>query len=79
LKVAADANDKLFIATPCCVQAMNNVWYDKIRPEKSLTNILAILISFFTFGLLAPILVTFRTSEEVSIFIINSLTIKLFF
>ncbi|CAF4051819.1 unnamed protein product, partial [Rotaria sordida] len=25
LQVAADANDKLFIATPCCVQAMNNI------------------------------------------------------
>ncbi|CAF3804623.1 unnamed protein product [Rotaria sp. Silwood1] len=32
--VALDAVDKLFIATPCCVQAMNNIWFDKLHPEQ---------------------------------------------
>jgi hypothetical protein len=35
LKVAADAEDELFIATPCCVEAMNNIWYDKLHPKQT--------------------------------------------
>jgi hypothetical protein len=66
-KVAADAQDKLFIATPCCVQAMDNIWYDKIFPEKSWMNKFVIMIGIVTFGLLAPPFVTFRMKEEVRI------------
>jgi len=67
LKVAADAQDKLFIATPCCVQAMYNIWYDKIFPEKSWMNKFVIMIGIVTFGLLAPPFVNFRMKEKVRI------------
>ncbi|CAF4870469.1 unnamed protein product [Rotaria sp. Silwood1] len=61
LQVASDAKDKLFIATPCCVQAMNNIWFDKIYPEQSRKrNALSIVIGFFSLGLLAPFVVHYR-------------------
>jgi hypothetical protein len=70
-KVAADAKDKLFIATSCCVQAMNNVWYDKIHPQQSKTrNEISMAISFFTLGFLAPFIVTYRQGAGVRKFFI---------
>lgn len=66
LKVAADAKDKLFIARPCCVQAMNNVWYDKIHQGQSrIRDEIAMGIGFFSFGLLAPFFVTYRKGAGV--------------
>ena len=63
-KVASDADDKLFIATPCCVQAIKNVWNDKTDPSRSEGfRSLWTVIAFFSLGLLAPALVTYR--EEV--------------
>ncbi|CAF3973574.1 unnamed protein product, partial [Rotaria sordida] len=67
LQVAADANDKLFIATPCCVQAMNNIWYDKIYPEQSRNrNRISMVIGFFSLGLLAPFVVNYRSGRRES-------------
>jgi hypothetical protein len=68
LKVAADAKDKLFIASPCCVQSMNNIWYDKIHPQQT-ENIqqVAMAAGVFSLGLLAPITVKYRP-EEVRIY-----------
>ncbi|CAF3967063.1 unnamed protein product, partial [Adineta steineri] len=61
LQIAADAKDKLFIASPCCVQAMNNIWYNNIHPEQSnKRNEIAMAIGLFSLGLLAPFCVTFR-------------------
>ncbi|CAF0834212.1 unnamed protein product [Adineta ricciae] len=61
LQVAADAGDKLFIASSCCVQAMQNIWYNKVHPDQSRKrNEVAMTIGFFSFGLLAPFLVNFR-------------------
>ncbi|CAF3948648.1 unnamed protein product, partial [Rotaria sp. Silwood2] len=62
LQVASDAKDKLFIATSCCVQAMNNIWYDKIYPEQSRKrNGISMAIGFFSLGLLAPFVVNYRS------------------
>lgn len=68
LKVAAHATDKLFIATSCCVQAMNNIWFDKIHPEQSRTrDEIAMALGVFSLGLLAPIGVTYRQETGVRI------------
>ncbi|CAF1361372.1 unnamed protein product [Rotaria sordida] len=61
IQIAANAEDKLFIATPCCVQALNNIWYDKIQSQESrIRNYILLAIGFFSFGLLAPFLVTYQ-------------------
>ncbi len=66
LKVAADAKDKLFIATPCCVEAMNNIWYDKLLPDQSRKrNRLALVVGFFSFGLAAPPFAAYRECKQV--------------
>ncbi|CAF1177771.1 unnamed protein product [Rotaria sp. Silwood1] len=66
LQVAADAEDKLFIATSCCVQAMNNIWYDKIHAKQSRKrNYFFMGMGFFSSGLLAPFTVTYRTCPKV--------------
>ena len=67
-KVAANAKDKLFIATSCCVQAMNNIWFDKIHPEQSRKrDEIAMTLGIFSLGLLAPISVTYRQEIGVRI------------
>ncbi|CAF1116563.1 unnamed protein product, partial [Adineta steineri] len=66
LQVAADAQDKLFIATPCCVQAMNNMWYNNIHPKQSnKRNELAMAIGLFSLGLLAPFFVNYRDPPKI--------------
>ena len=68
MKVAANAEDRLFIGRPCCVQAMYNAWFDKIHPEQEEpTNKIALIAGFATFGLTAPPFVTYRESISVSI------------
>ena len=60
-KVAADAGDKLFIARPCCVQAIKNVWNDKIDPDRSQgLGRLSTAIGFSSLGLLGPVFVNYR-------------------
>ncbi|CAF1069123.1 unnamed protein product [Adineta steineri] len=55
LQVAADAQDKLFIATPCCAQAINNIWCHNIHPKQSnKRKEIAMAIAIFSLGLLAP-------------------------
>ncbi|CAF4944666.1 unnamed protein product, partial [Rotaria sp. Silwood1] len=64
LQVAADANDKLLIATSCCSQAMRNIWYDKLHPKKTLAyNGLFLLLGILSFGLLAPAFIDYREQE----------------
>ena len=69
-KVAADAKDELFIATQCCVEAINNIWYDKLHPDQAhIVDMLRLYFGFISFGLLAPFLVSYREAEEVRIII----------
>ncbi|CAF4055197.1 unnamed protein product, partial [Adineta steineri] len=66
LQIAADAKDKLFIATPCCVQAMNNIWYKNIHHEQSnKRNGIAMAIGLFSLGLLAPFFVNYRDPPKI--------------
>jgi hypothetical protein len=72
LKVAAEAKAKLFIATSCCVQAMNNIWYDKIYPiHATQRNQIAVIIGFFSLGLLAPFFVQYQKGAGVRFVCIN--------
>jgi hypothetical protein len=69
LKVASDAKDKLFISTPCCVQAMDNIWYGKLHPQQSRQrNRVSMVIGFFSLGLLAPFMVNYRKGAGVRIY-----------
>ncbi|CAF4194603.1 unnamed protein product [Adineta steineri] len=69
LQVAADAQDKLFIATPCCAQAMNNIWCHNIHLKQSnKRNEIAVPIAIFLLGLLALFLVTYRYLPLVRIY-----------
>ncbi|CAF2638466.1 unnamed protein product [Rotaria sp. Silwood2] len=69
LQVASDAEDKLFIATPCCVQSMNNIWYDKILPNESRKlNSVLLFIGIISFGLLSPFILTYRKLATVRIY-----------
>jgi len=71
LKIAAHAEAKLFIATTASVQAMNNIWYNKINPSQSTSrNQIAMTLGVFSFGLLAPCFVTYRKEIEVRIFFV---------
>ena len=65
LQVAVDADDKNFIGQPCCDQLLNNIWYDKMQPHQSnISGRIRLLVSVWTFGLLAPFLVAFRTEQS---------------
>ncbi|CAF1174559.1 unnamed protein product [Rotaria sordida] len=65
LQVASDAQDILFISEPACVQAMKNIWFDKLHPEQtSKTNQSAVFCSFISLGLLAPVVVEYREKEQ---------------
>ncbi|CAF3862174.1 unnamed protein product [Rotaria sp. Silwood1] len=66
LQVASDADDKLFIATPCCVQTMNNIWFDKLHPEQiTYSDRLKWFLSIISLGLLAPVIVAYRENKMV--------------
>jgi hypothetical protein len=61
LKVAADAESELFIATPCSVQTVKSVWYDKLHPEQNIVpGQVSLFIGFVSFGLVAPLFVEYR-------------------
>jgi hypothetical protein len=46
---------------------LNNIWYDKIEPfHANLSGVIRLLLSICTFGLLAPVLISFREDELVS-------------
>jgi len=66
LKVAADAKNKLFISTPTCVAAVNNVWYDKLHPEQTkIINKVQLFLGFVSLGLAAPVVVSYRKMNKV--------------
>ena len=70
LQVASHAGDKLFVASSCSVQAMNNIWYDKMHPTYMATrSMIGTLIGVFSLGLLAPFTVPYRKAAEVTIFL----------
>ncbi|CAF1409612.1 unnamed protein product, partial [Adineta steineri] len=65
LQIAANADNKLFLAHSCCVQALNNIWYDKLYPDQSKKrNRAALFIGFLSFGLLAPVFVEYRKEPK---------------
>ncbi|CAF1004363.1 unnamed protein product [Adineta steineri] len=65
LQIAANADDKLFVSHSCCVQALNNIWYDKLCPDQSKKrNRAALFIGFLSLGVLAPVLVEYRKESE---------------
>ncbi len=66
LKVAADADDKLFLATQCCVEAVTNIWYDKLHPEQSsIRHKVSLFVGFVSLGLAAPVFVSYRKIKKV--------------
>ncbi|CAF0911252.1 unnamed protein product [Rotaria sp. Silwood1] len=66
LQVAVDADDKSFVGQPCCNQLLNNIWYDKMEPfQSAISQRIRLLLSICTFGLLAPVLVSFRKEQLV--------------
>lgn len=44
---------------------MNNIWYDKINPHASFAYRTTIWLHVISFGLLAPISLDFRSTQEV--------------
>ncbi|CAF4117301.1 unnamed protein product [Rotaria sp. Silwood2] len=77
LQVAVDADDKNFVGQPCCDQLLNNIWYDKIEPFQSTTlQRIRLLLSICTFGLLAPLLVSFRKEQLLQDVLFNERTIN---
>ncbi|CAF3112137.1 unnamed protein product [Rotaria sp. Silwood2] len=72
LQVAVDANDKNFVGQPCCDQLLNSIWHDKIEPVQfTLIQRIGLLLSLCTFGLLAPLFVSFRKSKSAPIYFDN--------
>lgn len=66
IKVAADAEDQAFIATAACVQAVNNIWYNKLHPDQSsFAHKMALFTGFITLGLMAPFVVSYRQAKKV--------------
>jgi hypothetical protein len=61
VKVAASAKAKKFIATPCCVQAVDNAWFDQLHPEqKQSGDNLRLVAGVLSAGIFAPALVKYR-------------------
>ena len=66
IQVAADAKDRSFVAAPACVEAMYNIWYDKIHPNQSRkVDRLTLFLGLISLGLLAPPLVSYREYNQV--------------
>ncbi|CAF1125625.1 unnamed protein product, partial [Didymodactylos carnosus] len=54
-----------FIDQSNCLQALHNIWYDKIYPDQSKKHSKpALVFGFITRGLLAPALIRFRQQRE---------------
>ncbi|CAF4433686.1 unnamed protein product, partial [Rotaria socialis] len=68
LQVAVDADDKSFVGQPCCDQLLNNIWYDKMEPLESTSfERIKFVSSILTFGLFAPVIISFRQEKSDSI------------
>ena len=66
LQVADDATSRRFASHPCCRQAENSIWYDKLHSDQyQIRHYLGLLIGIWTFGLLAPFTTRFRTIHQV--------------
>ena len=66
--MAASANAAKFIARQSCVEAVNNVWYDKLHPYQTRTrDTCGLLVGILTLGLFAPFTVSYREPDEVRI------------
>lgn len=69
VQIAATANAKKFISTPGCVNAMKQVWYERmcIRTEgDSLLHYIRYFISLFSLGFLAPMIINFREKKVIT-------------
>ncbi|CAF3482459.1 unnamed protein product [Rotaria sp. Silwood1] len=65
LQVCDDANSKRFASHPCCRQAENSIWYDKLHSDQfHLRYYIGQLIGLWTLGLLAPFTVRFQTVDQ---------------
>ncbi|CAF0946556.1 unnamed protein product [Adineta steineri] len=65
LQVADDANSKRFASHPCCRQAENSIWYDKLHSDQfHIRYYIGQLIGIWTLGLLAPFTARFRTVNQ---------------
>ncbi|CAF2673374.1 unnamed protein product [Rotaria sp. Silwood2] len=63
--VCDDANSKRFASHPCCRQAENSIWYDKLHSDQfHLRYYIGQLIGLWTLGLLAPFTTRFRTVDQ---------------
>lgn len=68
LQVADDAESKRFASHPCCRQAENSIWYDKLHSDQyQIRHYAGLLAGIYTFGLLAPFTTRFRTIHQVNI------------
>ena len=66
LQVADDAHSKRFASHPCCRQAENSIWYDKLHSDQfQLRYYIGQLIGSWSLGLLAPFFTRFRTVNQV--------------
>ena len=64
LQVADDANSRRFVSHPCCRQAVNSIWYDKLHSDQfHLKYYIGQLVGTWTLGLLAPFFTRFRTNN----------------
>ncbi|CAF4129196.1 unnamed protein product, partial [Rotaria sordida] len=64
LQVAADADDKKFLATQCCVQAMDDIWFDKLPPDQNTyKDQLRNFVGVISLGLLAPVTILYRENK----------------
>ena len=64
--MAISSCSKLFINTDCFNQVLNRIWYNRLlRTDKSFFGIVKFTISFLTFGLLAPYVMSYCPAEGV--------------
>src|SRR5438132_11446792 len=66
-KIGVDADNKNFVGQPCCDQLLDNIWYDNMNPfQSTFTKRIKLFLSFITFDLLAPIIVSFCEAKSSS-------------
>lgn len=66
LQVADDANSKRFASHPCCRQAENSIWYDKLDSNQyQLRHYAGLLVGLWSLGILAPFATRFRQIDSV--------------
>ncbi|CAF4801606.1 unnamed protein product [Rotaria sp. Silwood1] len=65
LQVAVAAENINFMGQPCCNQVLNNIWLNQLQPNYRDSRLYPtyITISVFTLGLLAPLLLQYRSNN----------------